>query len=72
MEEDVVHVRVRATPEKGAANSAVIGLLAEALGVSKSSVRMASGFSGRRKLISVDGMDASAVKERLRQLGNKK
>jgi uncharacterized protein len=51
----VVKVRVRAIAEGGEANRAVMELLAKALGVSKSSVRLLSGATSRLKQIAVDG-----------------
>jgi uncharacterized protein (TIGR00251 family) len=47
--------RVAAPPEDGKANSALIGLLARALEVRKSDVRIASGAASRVKMIEVDG-----------------
>jgi uncharacterized protein YggU (UPF0235/DUF167 family) len=51
----VLKVRVRAVAEGGEANRAVTELLATALGVPKSSVRLTSGFTSRIKQIAVDG-----------------
>ena len=50
--------RVAAPPEDGKANTALIGLLAKALEVRKSDVRIASGATSRLKLIEVDGDEA--------------
>ena len=47
--------RVAAPPEDGKANTALIGLLARALDVRKSDVRIASGAASRVKTIEVDG-----------------
>jgi uncharacterized protein len=51
----VVKVRVRAIAEGGEANRAVIELLAKALRVPKSSVRVMSGATSRLKQIAIDG-----------------
>jgi uncharacterized protein (TIGR00251 family) len=51
----VVKVRVRAIAEGGEANRAVIELLAKALRVPKSSVRVMSGTTSRLKQIAIDG-----------------
>jgi hypothetical protein len=48
-------VRVRAIAEGGEANRAVIELLAEALRVPKTSVRVMSGATSRLKQIAIDG-----------------
>ena len=46
-------VRVTAPPVEGAANSAVIALLAEVLGVPRGAVRIVSGDSSRNKVVEV-------------------
>ena len=62
---DALRVRVQAPPVDGAANDAVIAVIADALGVPRRAVRIAAGFSGRQKLVDVDGIDASAATTRL-------
>jgi uncharacterized protein len=51
----VLKVRVRAVPENGAANAALIRLLAEALDVPASAVRLESGATARVKILHVTG-----------------
>jgi uncharacterized protein (TIGR00251 family) len=63
----VVKVRVRAIAEGGEANRAVTELLAKALGVSKSQVRLTSGATSRIKRVAVDG-DPRQLGERFRVL----
>ena len=46
-------VRVRAVPEKGKANAAIEGLLARALGVSKSAVSVEKGETRRIKTVRI-------------------
>lgn len=46
-------VRVSAAPERGRANEAVIELLADYFGVSKSSVAIVGGRSARTKIIDI-------------------
>jgi hypothetical protein len=46
-----VLVKVRARPQDGAANEAVLRLLAAALGVAASRLRMLRGATGRDKLV---------------------
>lgn len=50
-------VRVAAPPVEGTANAALIAFLAKALGVSKSSLTIASGAGARLKLIDIAGCD---------------
>jgi uncharacterized protein (TIGR00251 family) len=63
----VVKVRVRAIAEGGEANRAVIELLAKALGVPKSHVRVLSGATSRLKQIAIEG-DPAKLGEVLRKL----
>lgn len=49
----VVRVRVSAPPQDGKANAAVEALMAEALGVAKSEVRLVVGARSRRKVVEV-------------------
>lgn len=51
----VLRVRVRAVPDKGKANAAVVALLAKVLGLPKSSVTVVSGETSRLKTIAVAG-----------------
>ena len=44
-------VKVRAKPKDGEANEAVLALLAEALGIATSRLRMLRGATGRDKLV---------------------
>ena len=46
-------VKVRAMPQDGAANEAVLALLAQALGVAASRLRMLRGATGREKLVQI-------------------
>ncbi len=55
-------VRLQAPPVEGAANAALIALLAERLDVTRSAVRIVSGMTGRTKLVEVDGIDAELVR----------
>ena len=65
----ILVVRVTAPPEKGRANAAVIALLADALGVAKTSVRITRGHNSREKLVAVDGLEAAEVEGTLSTSG---
>ncbi|WP_343035920.1 DUF167 family protein [Hongsoonwoonella zoysiae] len=56
----VIQVRVRAVPDKGAANKAVLTVVAKVLGLSRSSVTLESGSTSRIKTLRVDG-DAQRI-----------
>jgi uncharacterized protein (TIGR00251 family) len=62
---DALRVRVQAPPVEGAANEAVIAVIARTLGVAPRAVRIAAGTTGRQKLVDVDGVDATAAQTRL-------
>ncbi len=65
----VLRARVRAAPEDGKANAALLALLAKALGAPKSALRVAAGETSRVKKIFVAGDPAilSQALERLAQ-----
>jgi uncharacterized protein (TIGR00251 family) len=55
-------VRLQAPPVEGAANEALVALLAERLGVARRSVRVIAGLSSRAKTVEVDGTTEDAVR----------
>ena len=55
-------VRLRAPPVDGAANEALVTLLAERLGVARRAVRVIAGASSRAKTVEVDGTTEDAVR----------
>ncbi len=63
-EEGVLQARVSAPAVGGAANTALVRLLAEELDVSRSSVRLVAGATGRHKLIMVDDVTPQRVVQR--------
>lgn len=62
---DALRVRVAAPPVDGAANDAVVAVIASALGVPARAVHIAAGASGRQKIVDVDGVDAAVARARL-------
>ena len=54
-------VRVAAPPVEGAANAALIALLAKTLGLPKSALSIASGAGARLKLIDIGDCDALSL-----------
>ena len=63
-DEGVLQVRVTAPAVEGAANAALVRLLADELDVSRSSIQMVAGATCRHKLIVVDGISPDAVEAR--------
>jgi len=56
-----LRARVTAPAVEGAANNALVRLLADELGVARRDVRIVAGGSSRRKLVVVDGMGADEL-----------
>lgn len=52
--EGVVLIKVRAKPQDGKANQAVLEVLADALGVAPSRLRLLRGATGRDKLVGIE------------------
>jgi hypothetical protein len=57
-------VRVAAPPIEGAANQALLRLLADELGVARRSVRLVAGAAGRQKLVVVEGVSQEEILSR--------
>lgn len=55
-------VRVTAAPVEGAANDALVRLLAEALGLPRSAVAIEAGRRSRRKIVSVPVVAADRLR----------
>jgi uncharacterized protein (TIGR00251 family) len=54
-------IRVAAPPVDAAANRALIGFLAECLGVARRSVRIVAGETSRTKVLEADGVTAEQI-----------
>ena len=61
----VLKCRVRAKPIEGQANTALIALLAKALGVRKSDIGIARGDQSRTKAVEVQGLSQDDLRDRL-------
>jgi uncharacterized protein (TIGR00251 family) len=59
--EGELRARVTAPAVEGAANNALVRLLAEELGVARRDVRIVAGASSRRKLVVVDGIGPEQI-----------
>ncbi len=62
---EALRLRVTAPPEGGKANEAVVSLLAQALDIAKSRVRIVRGHSSRDKLVAVEAMTPGEAQRRL-------
>jgi uncharacterized protein (TIGR00251 family) len=62
---DALKVAVSQPPSGGAANKAVVALIASVLGVAAGGVQIVAGTSSPRKRVFVAGLTAAQVRERL-------
>lgn len=67
---DELQVRLSAPPVGGAANRALVALVAGFLGVPKSSVNIATGFRSRHKLLKVEGMNQKTLQTMVDRLSS--
>jgi uncharacterized protein (TIGR00251 family) len=67
-EEGALRVRVKAPPVDGAANAALIVLLAKKLGVSKGKVMLISGATARNKIVEIKGVSIAELKTHFKRL----
>lgn len=58
-------VGLTAPPVQGAANAALVKLLAKKLGVARSALTISAGSQGRNKTLRIEGMDLAGVRARL-------
>jgi uncharacterized protein (TIGR00251 family) len=63
---DALKLRLAAPPVDGKANEALVGFIAERLGLARSAVTLRIGHTSRRKVLEVSGATAQVV-ERLSQ-----
>jgi len=64
-EGDSLRLKVRARPEKGRANEAVLRLLAGYLGLPPSRLALVRGAASRDKLVEVEGLSEDELRARL-------
>lgn len=64
----MIRVDVAAAPEKGKANKAIVKLLAKALGVPATALRLLSGDTSARKRFGLAGVSPEDLRERLEKL----
>ena len=67
LNDGTVRIRLMAPPVEGRANDALVSFLADVLDVSRSKIEIVAGETGRDKLVSVLGLDAETVHERILQ-----
>ena len=62
-----MRLRVTAPPEDGRANAAVVRLLAQTLGISRSRLEVVRGHSSRDKVIRVSSMNTLEIRQQIKQ-----
>ena len=70
MRGDVWLIRLQAPPVEGAANEALIAMLAKLLGVPKRDVTIVAGERSREKRVRVANLDPAVAQRRLNQAVN--
>lgn len=63
-----LRVSVSAPPERGRANEEAAALLAEALGVARTAVRVVAGHTSRDKSVAIEGLGVEEIRRRLAAL----
>ena len=64
-QEGALKVALTAPPVEGAANAALVELLAEALGLKKRAITVTAGLASRHKTIEINAVNEAALQERL-------
>lgn len=58
---DALKIRLQAPPVDGAANEALVHLVAASLGLPRAAVQIVAGLSSRRKTVEVRGVSAETI-----------
>lgn len=60
-----VKIQLAAAPVEGEANASLVDFLSEVLDVAKSRIEIVGGLTGRDKLVSIVGLDARTLQQRI-------
>jgi hypothetical protein len=63
--ENVLRVKIAAPPVEGKANQELIKYLSNLLNIRKSNISIDKGLTGRRKMVTISGMDSNDLKTML-------
>jgi len=66
--QDTLKIKVKAPPEKGKANKAVIKILEKSLALPKGSVNIANGSTSCHKIIEINSDDDTGINKKLAAL----
>ena len=67
---DILKIKVKAPPEKGKANAAVIELLATKLSLDKALIQVVKGHRSPSKILSISGLDDGQIRNLLKSCKN--
>ena len=70
-EDGGLKVRLTAPPIDGAANDALIALLAQCLGLHKRDIQIVHGTTGRHKIVEITGMTAETIEKKIKEKSDK-
>jgi uncharacterized protein (TIGR00251 family) len=62
-EDDVLVVRLTSPPVEGAANSALVKLIAKKLGIARGRLEIVAGKRSRSKIVQIDGVTQDRLRE---------
>lgn len=65
-EDGALKVRLTASPVDGAANEALLRLLAQHLGLAKREVHIVHGATGRHKTVEIIGLTAEEIEQKIK------
>jgi hypothetical protein len=65
-EQGTIKARLTAPPVDGAANSALIKLLAERLSVPRRTISIVRGTTGRQKIVEIAGLTLAELEQKIR------
>ena len=66
LDDGTLRVKIASPPVEGRANEALLSFLSRLLGIPRSAIAVRSGAGSRIKVLDIRGLDAAAVRERLR------
>jgi len=65
-EDGALKVRLTAPPVDGAANEALLTMLAQHLGLAKRDIQIVYGATGRHKTVEINGLTAEEIEQKIR------
>lgn len=65
LNDGTIKIRLTAPPVEGKANEALVDFLAKILDVNQSRIEIVAGQTGRDKLVTITGLDAATVHEKI-------